>query len=798
MKKIYVFKVLPIIVAVFISCIETAFSQTGTVSYTTAGSYTWTCPAGVTSVTVQCWGGGGGGGGVATTSNSASGGGAGGSYAADVLSVLPGTSYTLTVGAGGTAGSNAGGNGGTGGTSLFNGTGVVAVGGPGGTGSTTGVSGAGGTGTSSGNTGSTLFAGGNGAAGTVGTIGGGGGGGAGDANPGGNASGGTAGTGGTTGGGNGAAGTSNAVPGAATAPGGGGGGVRRTNTNRAGGAGGAGKVTLSYTNPPPTLENFPNQTFCTTTYPTAYNTVSFSLIEGTQTNFDAGQTNQTLVLTLPAGFQFNTAAGTITRNTAAPGQDITIVGFSMTTTAITVTLTTAATQNNVDEINFNNFQIRATAAGSGDLVRTGGTFLINGSASVPSSSQSLGHLATSGTTTVSSSSVSQYTTANITRGCVSSPNPILQFKVSLSGGFCTPYDAITQFVFTTTGSTNPATDISKASIYYSDTAQGFSNAQFFGSVNNPSGTFTVTGSQALNLGAGPYYFYLAYTVPATATIGDVVDATMTSFTFNGAVNTGMTTPNPAGNRSIVAGTCPSSADLPTPTVNTQTITAGSLIIPMDNTHQALVAPFNLMAYGLVHQLLQNDIPVKWVIKSGKAKDAADFSANVTRVYPSVGTTSTETFVASEFVVDSFWLDHSYYAGGQTATQVMTSFAVTNNVAVYKLNADVAVDVRYTLSHRPKIAVFSNGGNQAIQVTMLNAAGITNYFVQDAGDFGGLAECYTFCSEAHWDYSKNPDTRPVQRVMDFVNEGGNFLAQCAGIDLYENHQPGAGISRPPMV
>ncbi|HPF00186.1 MAG TPA: hypothetical protein PKY63_05930, partial [Bacteroidales bacterium] len=36
------------------------FSQTTT--FTTSG--TWTCPAGVTSVTVECWGGGGGGGGT--------------------------------------------------------------------------------------------------------------------------------------------------------------------------------------------------------------------------------------------------------------------------------------------------------------------------------------------------------------------------------------------------------------------------------------------------------------------------------------------------------------------------------------------------------------------------------------------------------------------------------------------------------------------------------------------------------------------------------------------------------------
>jgi gliding motility-associated-like protein len=555
-------------------------------------------------------------------------------------------------------------------------------------------------------------------------------------------------------------------------------------------------TTVSY----PTIESFPNQTFCASTFTTAtaYNKVNFSLVETAATDFDANQTNQTIILTLPAGFQFNTAAGAITLNTA-PGvtQDITATPtFTMNTTSITVSVTTGATQVNLDEINFVGFQIRANAApSSGDLLRTGGTFKIYGSTSIPSnsSSDSFGHLATSGLSVYNSSNVTQYSTSPITRGCSSTSNPILQFKLNITGGACTPNDVITQFVFSTTGDvgTTSLADITKAEVYYTDTAQGFSNANYFGSIASPASTFTITGSQPLPLGNGPYYFYLTYTIPTSTVAGNTVDATMNSFKFNGTTYTTITTPNPAGGRTLVSGTCPSAPDLAPPTANTQTITAGSLVIPMDNTNQVFGGKFNLKAYGLVHALLQADIPVKWVIKSGKGKDSADFIAiNATQVYPTAGATATHTFVASEFVVDSFYLDHSYYSGGQTATQVMASYTV-NNVNVYKLSADVAVDVRYTLNHRPKIAVFSNGGYEAVQTAMLIAGGVINYFVQNAGDFTGLAECYTFCSEAHWDYSANPDTRPVQRVIDFVNEGGNFLAQCQGIDLYENHQPGGG-------
>lgn len=54
---------------------------------------TWTCPAGVTSVLVECWGAGGGG------STNVRGGGGGG-YSASLLSVTPGVGYSVTVGTG--------------------------------------------------------------------------------------------------------------------------------------------------------------------------------------------------------------------------------------------------------------------------------------------------------------------------------------------------------------------------------------------------------------------------------------------------------------------------------------------------------------------------------------------------------------------------------------------------------------------------------------------------------------------------------------------------------------------------
>ncbi|TDD78786.1 LamG-like jellyroll fold domain-containing protein [Flavobacterium caseinilyticum] len=67
------------------------------VAYTSSG--TWTCPAGVTSITVEAWGAGGGGTIGAAAKGYTGGGGGGGAYAKlNTVTVTPGTVYNFTVG----------------------------------------------------------------------------------------------------------------------------------------------------------------------------------------------------------------------------------------------------------------------------------------------------------------------------------------------------------------------------------------------------------------------------------------------------------------------------------------------------------------------------------------------------------------------------------------------------------------------------------------------------------------------------------------------------------------------------
>jgi gliding motility-associated-like protein len=299
----------------FLCALNQCFAQNTTDVFNTPGTYSWTVPACVTSITVEVWGGGGGGGAVwsrfdPTTNSSlsaeactAAGGGGGGGYARRTYTVTPGQTYTIVVGSGGIGGvinnslaSNRAQNGSPGGNSTFSGPATTSFGiltGNGGSGGFAanflrsnclggcninheGVNGNGGAGGTGAN-GSAIFTGGNGAAGahsgSTNDKSGGGGGGAGTSANGGNASGvTTGGTGGTAAGGNGANGIvqpygsgylgTNGNNG--NAIGGGGSGacghnrLASSNTHRSniGGNGARGEVRITYANPASTVPTF--------------------------------------------------------------------------------------------------------------------------------------------------------------------------------------------------------------------------------------------------------------------------------------------------------------------------------------------------------------------------------------------------------------------------------------------------------------------------------------------------------------------------------------------------------------
>jgi hypothetical protein len=124
---------------------------------------------------------------------------------------------------------------------------------------------------------------------------------------------------------------------------------------------------------------------------------------------------------------------------------------------------------------------------------------------------------------------------------------IIGMQVVTSGGQ-SPL-SVTSFTLNTAGSTSAA-DISSAKVYYTGGSNVFSTATAFGApVANPSGAFTVNGSQTLLPGTN--YFWLAYDISPAASAGNVVDGQCNSITVAGIPRTPTVT-NPAGSRSLVA------------------------------------------------------------------------------------------------------------------------------------------------------------------------------------------------------------------------------------------------------
>ena len=73
--------------------------------YDSAGVFSWVCPPNLDTIVVECWGGGGGGGGVSLyLCAKGTVGGGGGAYSKTKVPVIPGNTYSLTVGQGGNGG----------------------------------------------------------------------------------------------------------------------------------------------------------------------------------------------------------------------------------------------------------------------------------------------------------------------------------------------------------------------------------------------------------------------------------------------------------------------------------------------------------------------------------------------------------------------------------------------------------------------------------------------------------------------------------------------------------------------
>jgi len=202
--------------------------------------------------------------------------------------------------------------------------------------------------------------------------------------------------------------------------------------------------------------------------------------------------------------------------------------------------------------------------------------------------------------------------------------------------------------------------------------------------------------------------------------------------------------------------------------------AGTYIIPMDNSLQG-GGTFNLRAYGLAVRLLHAGVPLKWIIEPSKGKDGVDFVADASRIRPSALPIAPRSFAAGPLAV---------YPGFEAqALPVITAYG--NNVAVFQLSNETSVPVYSDILHKPRVAVFNQGGNADIHTAILAEAGLTvntHYQVFNNAINIGADSCFTVATEPHAKVSA-VSAAATTALLNFLRSGGNFLGQCEAVEAY---------------
>jgi hypothetical protein len=227
-------------------------------------------------------------------------------------------------------------------------------------------------------------------------------------------------------------------------------------------------------------------------------------------------------------------------------------------------------------------------------------------------------------------------------------------------------------------------------------------------------------------------------------------------------------------------------DIPGVSANIQTAPAGTIVIAMDNTNQATSTInassgtylFNLKAYGLVTLLRNAGIYVKWVIRTGKAKDEIDFTVDAERIYPTSVAAQSLNFSAGPFVIfpsDSLGADY-------LIQWFNYSMSDSSKVKVYRTTADVDVDVRYTLTNPLRAALLHDSCDIHRNYMEMASVPSVNYDCLDnaAGLING---CYTIVTIPH-SVSNDLAVFDSDSIYNFVMAGGNMLAACEGIQTFE--------------
>jgi hypothetical protein len=490
-----------------------------TQTFTTTG--TWTAPADVHSVVVECWAGGGSG---AADSGERCTGGGGGAYSKKTITntIVPGTVYTVTVGTGGASRSGTGSPGlvgNDGGESWFSTSGtVLAKPGKGGNLGNTSSGGPGGD--SVAGTGDTKFSGGHGGNTTTSnTTAGGGGAGSGGAGGDVATNSTTGGTAGTPDGGAGGSSNNNATGNPGSAPGGGGGSCIVGSGSYSSGAGADGQVKLTWTTDPITrywvggTGNWDASSTTNWAYTSGGTSGAFTPTSSNNVFFDANSGSGTVTVTATANcnnLDFTGYTGTFAGSSAlnvygnltlATGMTNSYTGATSFLSTTSQTITNAGKTIN-SALTFNGsggtWTLQDALNSSSSITNTLGTLAFNGKNATATTISNAGVL-TTGNGTLSFTTISNTGTITFGNGNLTATTFNNSGTTTFGSGTITLNG--TGSVWNNTGtimigtSTIKLTDASSSSKTFSGGSQTYNNLWITGS---GTGAYTIIGSNTFN------------------------------------------------------------------------------------------------------------------------------------------------------------------------------------------------------------------------------------------------------------------------------------------------------------
>jgi hypothetical protein len=196
------------------------------------------------------------------------------------------------------------------------------------------------------------------------------------------------------------------------------------------------------------------------------------------------------------------------------------------------------------------YDLSPTAAVGNKIDGSLTTHVVNGTTRTPIIQSPVGFRTVAPPAVYVSSTTFSQNTSNVYQG--SKRNVILRGVIRMSSGSPATLNSLE---FSTNGSSSSVTDVDSAEVWFSTDSMSFSQTlsnRFGSAVINPTGSFTITAQKLLNQGAN--YLWLTYSVPATATLGNTLDAEFVSASIAGISRTPTITA-PSGSRTIVPPYC---------------------------------------------------------------------------------------------------------------------------------------------------------------------------------------------------------------------------------------------------